>query len=69
MCVVSGLTLFVLSLQVMDMEYELRALRAQLLEKCKHSSLLQKEVLPPPQKEKKRRRVKENLWDECMTLL
>uniref|UniRef100_A0A7C9AT94 Stomatal closure-related actin-binding protein coiled-coil domain-containing protein n=1 Tax=Opuntia streptacantha TaxID=393608 RepID=A0A7C9AT94_OPUST len=30
--------------KVMDMEYELRALRAQLLEKCKHSSLLQKEL-------------------------
>lgn len=30
--------------KVMDMEYELRALRAQLLEKSKHSILLQKEL-------------------------
>lgn len=31
-------------MKVMDMEYELRALRAQLLEKSKHSILLQKEL-------------------------
>jgi len=37
-------------MQVMDMEYELRALRAKLLEKSKHSIQLQKEVtyLPLP---------------------
>ncbi|KAK8566438.1 hypothetical protein V6N13_002144 [Hibiscus sabdariffa] len=42
------------SLQVMDMEHELRALRIQLAEKSKHSLLLQKELA-------RSKRVEENL--------